>query len=149
MTRHFVAACLALVLLLSSAPVRAAIDTECLIAVRTKSGWSREHKAKVVFVTGAELSPISGMLPVDTRQLYIVILHEHGLPTVARLDHALPGVQREFTARDLARLYATHHEPSATQIAGEGANLKWRLRPRTAQGWVDDDFALFMSVLKP
>lgn len=148
MIRHLLAVCVALAALMSAAPARAAIDTDCLIAIKSKSGWSREHKAKVVFVTGVELSRVSGSLPVDVKHHYVVILHEHSLPTVARLDNPLPGVQREFTARDLARLYAINHEPMATQIAGEGMNLKWRLRGRNAKGWVDEDFAFFLSVLK-
>jgi hypothetical protein len=58
---------------------------------------------------------------------------------VARLDLAFQGVKREFSADDYLRLFLTDAPMIATQIVGEGRNLKWRIRGRTAQGWVDEE----------
>jgi hypothetical protein len=149
MIRHIVIASLLLAAALhGTAPAHAAADSECLVALKTRSGWSKEHRVKVVFVTGLELSRVASTLPIRFHQVYALIFHDSGLPTVARLDATLPGVQREFTERDLARLYALYSEPLATQIAGEGRDLKWRLRGRSGTGWADESVALQTSVSK-
>lgn len=143
MLRYLAPFCFAFAVTLTSAPpARAAFDCECLISVQTKRGWSKEHRARVVFVTGLELARISAALPVELPQVYVVILHEHGLPTVARLDALLPGVRQAFTERDLTRLYTAHSEPLATQIVGEGRNLKWRLRGTASSVAEDPKLAL-------
>lgn len=120
------AACLWAVQL--GAPAQAAFERDCVVAVKSRSGWSKEQTSTVYFMTGLELARITRVLRVEFRQIYAVIMHDNGLPTVARLDGMVPGVGREFTADDFARLFEREPEHLATQLDGEGRNLKWRLR---------------------
>ena len=118
-------------------PVQAAVERECIVSVRAASGWSEEHRRRVHFVTGLELARITRVLKVEFHQIYAIIWHGSGLPTVARFDGVLLGVGREFGDEDFRRLYGQDHERLATQLEGEGQGLSWRIRARTAEGWVD------------
>ena len=120
------AACLCSAIL--CAPAQAAFERDCVVAVQSRSGWSKAQTSTVYFMTGLELARITRVLRVEFRQIYAVIMQESGLPTVARLDGLVPGVGREFTADDFARLFERDAEHLATQLEGEGRNLKWRLR---------------------
>jgi hypothetical protein len=90
-------------------------------------------------MTGLELSRITTVLKIDFGQIYAVITDGRSLPTVTRIDTVLPGVRREFTNADFVRLFVNNFERSAIQIDGEGRALKWRLRGRTFDSWIDDD----------
>jgi hypothetical protein len=119
--------------LLAAAPLRAAVERECVVSVLTKSGWSPERRSTVHFVTGLELARVTTTLPVELRNVYAVISNGGALPTVLRLDTVLLGVGREFTPDDLARLFDLGNEHLATQFAGEGRTFRWRLRGRAAE----------------
>jgi len=145
-TRIFVGILL-FALLSASAPAHAVVERECIVALQARSGWSKAYRRTVYFMTGLELSRITSVLKIEFGQVYAVITHERGLPNVVRLDMALPGVRREFTAADFVRLFIGEHERLGTQLEGEGRNLKWRLRGRTNDAWVDDAMpALGMAI---
>ncbi len=118
-------------------PAAAAVERECIVSVRVNSGWSVEHRRRVHFVTGLELARITRVLKVEFHQHYAIIWNNDELPTVARLDGVLLGVGREFSEADFQRLFGRDEERRATQIEGEGRGLTWRIRARTAGGWVD------------
>ena len=126
----------------AGAPARAAVERECIVSVRVHNGWSVEHKRKVHFVTGLELARITRTLKVEFHQHYAVIWHGTGLPSVVRLDGALFGVGREFSDSDFLRLFEHAGERHATGLEGEGQGLTWRIRARTATGWVDPQIAV-------
>jgi hypothetical protein len=78
------------------------------------------------------------VLKIDFGHLYAVIMNGRSLPTVTRIDTVLPGVRREFTDADFVRLFVGDFARVATQIDGEGRSLKWRLRARSYDRWVDE-----------
>ncbi len=125
-----------LVLLAVTTAAPAAIDRHCLVSVQVSTGRSTEQQRRVTFATGLELSRITRVIRFDFHRNYAVIWHGSGLPTVVRIDAVVLGVGREFGATDFERLFGTADEQTATQIEGEGQNLKWRIRARTAEGWV-------------
>lgn len=135
-------------LLLGTAAAQAAVDRQCIVSVRTGSGWSIEQQRRVTFVTGLELSRIARVLHFDFHQHYAIIWHGSGLPTVVRIDPTLLGVGREFGAADFERLFAAAEEQPATQVEGEGLQLKWRIRARTPAGWVDREPAAHSTALR-
>jgi hypothetical protein len=138
MARHILhASALSLVLLLA-APAHAVVERDCVVALQAKSGWSKEHKRTVYFMTGLELARITKVLRIDFGHLYAVIMNGRSLPTVTRIDTVLPGVRREFTDADFVRLFVGDFSRVATQIDGEGRSLKWRLRARSFERWVDE-----------
>lgn len=49
------------------------------------------------------------------------------------------GVGREFSADDFQRTFEQAGERQATQLEGEGRNLKWRIKAKTPGGWVDPE----------
>ncbi len=116
------------VLMLAHAPAGAAVERECSVALQAKGGWSQDRKRRVYFMTGLELSRVTRVLKVEFRNIYAVISHGSGLPNVVRIDSVLLGVGREFNEEDFARLFEYDPERLATQLDGEGRNLKWRLR---------------------
>ena len=120
-------------LLCGSAPARAAVERECAVSLQAKSGWSPDRKRRVYFMTGLELSRITSVLKVEFRNVYAVISHGSGLPNVVRIDSVLLGVGREFTDGDFARLFEYDPRRLATQLDGEGRNLKWRLSGNTPE----------------
>ncbi len=136
MTRKLI---LVFALFIIAAPAHAVVERECLVALQAKSGWGKAQKRTVYFMTGLELSRITTVLKIDFGQLYAVISNGSSLPTVTRIDTALPGVRREFTNADFVRLFVNNHERSAIQIDGEGRSLRWQLRGRTIESWIDDD----------
>ncbi|MEQ1774618.1 MAG: hypothetical protein ABL891_12610 [Burkholderiales bacterium] len=132
MPRYLVCACaLFFSLLLAATPAHAVVERECMVALQAKSGWSAERKRTVRFMTGMELARITTTLNIELRQVYAVISHGTGLPTVARIDTVLLGVNREFTVADFVRLFEDGHARTATQIDGQGRTLTWRLRGRS------------------
>lgn len=135
-----------LMIFLAALPAQAAVERECIVSVRVNSGWSVEHRRRVHFVTGLELARITRVLKVEFHQHYAIIWNNDELPTVARLDGVLLGVGREFSEADFQRLFGRDEERSATQIEGEGQGLTWRIRARTAEGWVDARIASPESV---
>ncbi len=137
--KRFTAVILLIAMLQAAAPAHAVVERDCVVALQSKSGWSREHKRTVYFMTGLELSRITTVLRIDFGHVYAVISNGRNLPTVTRIDTVLPGVRREFTDADFVRLFVNNYERSAIQIDGEGRNLRWRLRGRTFESWVDDD----------
>lgn len=137
MTRLRLLACT--LLLFAAAPAHAVVERDCIVALQAKSGWSKEQRRTVYFMTGMELSRITTVLKIDFGQVYAVINNGRSLPTVTRIDTVLPGVRREFTETDFVRLFVNNYERPAIQIDGEGRNLKWRLRGRTFDSWIDDD----------
>ena len=140
MSRKLAITCaLILALFCAATPARAVIERDCIVAIQAKSGWSREQKTTVYFMTGLELSRITTVMRIEFHQVYAVITNGRNLPTVVRLDTVLLGVRREFTDADFVRLFASDYDRVATQIDGEGRSLKWRLRGRTAGGWIDED----------
>lgn len=149
MTRVLALVCFAIASLMHvAAPAHAVVERECLVTLQSKNGWAKEYKATVLFMTGLELSRVTTALPVEFHQIYAVISLGRGLPTVARLDLGLQGVKREFNAGDYVRLFAADGTRVATQIIGEGRNLKWRLRARTSHGWVDEDMPPLSGMVK-
>jgi hypothetical protein len=136
MTRKLLLAC---ALFIAAVPAHAVVERDCIVALQAKRGWSKEHRRTVYFMTGLELSRVTTVLKVDFGQIYAVITSDRSLPTVTRIDAVLPGVRREFTNADFVRLFVNNHERSAIQIDGEGRDLKWRLRGRTFDSWIDDD----------
>ena len=134
--------------LLGTASATAAVDRQCIVSVRVNSGWSTEQQRRVTFATGLELSRITRVLQFDFHQHYAIIWHGSGLPTVVRIDATLLGVGREFGAADFERLFGTADEQPATQVEGEGQQLKWRIRARTPAGWVDRDTAPRSTALR-
>lgn len=138
----------AALLLLGAAGTQAAVDRQCIVSVRAASGWSTEQQRRVTFVTGLELSRITRVLHFDFHQHYAIIWHGSGLPTVVRIDATLLGVGREFGAADFERLFGAVEEQPATQVEGEGLQLKWRIRARTPAGWVDRDTAPRSTALR-
>lgn len=144
---RFSAAVLLLVLLSAAAPAHAVVERDCYVAIQAKSGWSKEHKSTVYFMTGLELARITRVMKVDFGQIYAVISNGRSLPTVTRINAVLPGVRREFTDADFVRLFVNHFERQAIQIDGEGLNLKWRLRGRTFDSWVDEDMPSINQLL--
>ncbi|HTD90489.1 MAG TPA: hypothetical protein VK663_07490 [Burkholderiales bacterium] len=147
MLRNFVLACVLFPALLSAAaPAHAVVERDCIVALEAKSGWSKDRKSTVYFMTGLELARITRVLPIEFHQVYAVISYDSGLPTVTRLDAVLLGVGREFTDADFVRLFANDYERAATQLHGEGRDLKWRLRARTPYRWVDAGMPLLSGV---
>jgi hypothetical protein len=138
MARHILHACALCLVLLIAAPAHAVVERDCVVALQAKSGWSKERKRTVYFMTGLELSRITKVLRIDFGQLYAVIMNGRSLPTVTRIDTVLPGVRREFTDADFVRLFVGEFARVATQIDGEGRSLKWRLRARSFDRWVDE-----------
>jgi hypothetical protein len=136
MIRLFLLAC---ALLCAAPSAHAVVERDCIVALKAKSGWSREHRRTVYFMTGLELSRITTTLKIDFGHVYAVINNGRSLPAVTRIDAVLPGVRREFTEADFVRLFVNNYERPAIQIDGEGRNLKWRLRGRTFDSWIDDD----------
>jgi hypothetical protein len=118
-------------LLLDAAPAHAVVERECMVALQAKAGWSVDRKRTVRFMTGMELARITTTLNIELRQVYAVISHGTGLPTVARIDTVLLGVGSEFTVADFVRLFEDGQPRTATQIDGEGRALTWRLRGRS------------------
>lgn len=145
---RWIAAALTLGLLATAAPAQAVVERDCIVSINTRSGWSIENKRRVHFMTGLELSRITTVLKIEFHAVYVVIWHGSGLPTVARLDALLLGVGREFTAEDFLRLYEYEGERLATQLEGEGKDLKWRLRARTPGGWVDAGMPAWSGLMK-
>lgn len=137
--KRFSTIILSLALLHVAAPAQAVVERDCIVTLQAKNGWSREHRRTVYFMTGLELSRITTVLKIDFGQIYAVIANGQNLPTVTRIDTVLPGVRREFTEADFVRLFVNNYERRAIQIDGEGRNLKWRLRGRTFDSWIDDD----------
>lgn len=133
------AALLLMALLQVTAPAQAVVERECFVALQSRSGWSKEQRRTVYFMTGLELSRITTVMKIDFGQLYAVINNGRSLPTVTRIDAVLPGVRREFTDADFVRLFVNNYERAAVQIDGEGRDLRWRLRGRTFDSWIDDD----------
>jgi hypothetical protein len=123
----------------AATPAQAVVERDCFVALQAKSGWSKEHKRTVYFMTGLELSRITTVLRIDFGQVYAVINNGRNLPTVTRIDAVLPGVRREFTDADFVRLFVNNYERRAIQIDGEGRDLRWRLRGRTYDSWIDED----------
>jgi hypothetical protein len=144
MTRTLILAC---ALFFVAAPAHAVVERECLVALQAKSGWGKAQKRTVYFMTGLELSRITTVLKIDFGQNYAVITNGRSLPTVTRIDTVLPGVRREFTDADFVRLFVNHHERSAVQIDGEGRNLRWQLRGRTIESWIDDDMPSMSQII--
>ncbi len=130
---------LAFILVFTAVPARAVVDRECIVAIQAKSGWSKEQRRTVHFMTGLELARITTVMKIDFGQIYAVIDNGRNLPTVTRINTVLPGVRREFTNADFVRLFVNSFERPATQIDGMGRDLKWRLRARTFDSWIDDD----------
>jgi len=130
---------LACILLVTAVPAHAVVERDCLMAIHAKSGWSKEQRRTVYFMTGLELSRITTVMRIDFGQIYAVINNGRNLPTVTRVDTVLPGVRREFTDADFVRLFVNNYDRPAIQIDGEGRDLKWRLRARTFDSWIDDD----------
>ncbi|MBX3649862.1 MAG: hypothetical protein KF771_00645 [Burkholderiales bacterium] len=126
-----------LLLLATATAAPAAIDRQCLVSVQVSNGRSIEQQRRVTFATGLELSRITRVMHFDFHRHYAVIWHGRGLPTVVRIDAVILGVGREFSAADFERLFGTTDEQPATQIEGEGQSLQWRIRARTAGGWID------------
>jgi hypothetical protein len=135
-------------LLFTTMPAHAVVERDCIVALQAKRGWSKEHKRTVYFMTGLELSRMTTVLKIDFGQIYAVISNGRSLPTVTRIDSVLPGVRREFTDADFVRLFVNNHERAAIQIDGEGRNLKWRLRGRTFDSWVDDDMPAMANIAR-
>lgn len=136
MTRKLLLAC---AFLLAAVPAHAVVERDCIVTLQAKRGWSKEHRRTVYFMTGLELSRITTVLKIDFGQVYAVINNGRSLPVVTRVDAVLPGVRREFTDADFVRLFVNNYERPAIQIDGEGRDLKWRLRGRTFDSWIDDD----------
>jgi hypothetical protein len=136
MTRELL---LAGALFIAAIPAHAVVERDCIVQLESKRGWSKEHKRTVYFMTGLELSRITTVLKIDFGHVYAVITNGRSLPTVTRIDTVLPGVRREFTDADFVRLFVNNYERPAIQVDGEGRNLKWRLRGRTFDSWIDDD----------
>jgi len=120
-------------------PAHAVVERECIVAIQAKSGWSKEQRRTVHFMTGLELARVTTVLRIDFGQIYAVIDNGRNLPTVTRINTVLPGVRREFTDADFVRLFVNNFERPAIQIDGLGRDLVWRLRARTFDGWIDDD----------
>jgi hypothetical protein len=139
---------LACVLLFAATSAHAVVERDCIVALEAKRGWSKEYKRTVYFMTGLELSRITTVLKIDFGHVYAVITNGRSLPTVTRIDSVLPGVRREFTHADFVRLFVNNHERAAIQIDGEGRNLKWRLRGRTFDSWVDDDMPAMANIAR-
>jgi hypothetical protein len=118
-------------LLFDAAPAHAVVERECMVALQAKGGWSVGRKRTVRFMTGVELARITTKLNIELRQVYAVISHGTGLPTVARIDTVLLGVGQEFKVADFVQLFEEGHARTATQIDGEGRDLTWRLRGRS------------------
>lgn len=131
--------------LLGAAGAQAAVDRICIVSVKVSNGWSTEQPRRVTFVTGLELSRITRVLRFDFHQQYALIWHGSGLPTVVRVDALVLGIGQEFGSADFLRVFEHAGEQLATQVEGEGQNLKWRIRARTSSGWVDPDMALIYS----
>lgn len=123
-------------LLTAATAAPAAVNRQCLVSVEVSNGRSAEQQRRVTFATGLELSRITRVMRFDFHRNYAVIWHGSGLPTVLRIDAVVLGVGREFGTADFERLFGTTGEQPATQIEGEGQSLKWRIRARTAEGWV-------------
>lgn len=129
--------------LFTAGAAQAAVERLCVVSVNVSNGWSPERKNKIVFVTGLELSRIRKSLKTapsfqfDFHENYALIWQGNGLPIVARIDEVVLGVRQQFTADDFQRFFEHHSERQATQIEGEGRGLKWRIKGRTAVGWVD------------
>lgn len=115
----------------------AAVERECLVTIQLRSGWATEQRKRVVFVSGFELTRMISVLKAEFHNNYALIFHGSGLPTVVRLDIQLIGVGREFIDADFLRLFEHINDQFATQIEGEGRELKWRLRARSGDAWVD------------
>jgi hypothetical protein len=130
---------LSLTLLHTALPAHAVVERDCVVALQAKRGWSQEHKRTVYFMTGLELSRITTVLKIDFGHVYAVITNGRSLPVVTRIDTVLPGVRREFTDADFVRLFVNNYERPAIQIDGEGRDLRWRLRGRTFDSWIDED----------
>jgi len=130
-----------LLLLAFATAASAAIDRQCLVSVQVSSGRTTEQQRRVTFATGLELSRITRVMRFDFHQHYAVIWHGSGLPTVVRIDAVILGVGREFGATDFERLFGTTDVQPATQVEGEGQSLQWRIRARTALGWIDPALA--------
>jgi len=130
-----------LLLLAAATAAPAAIDRQCLVSVQVSSGRSVEQQRRVTFATGLELSRITQVMRFDFHRHYAVIWHGSGLPTVVRIEAVILGVGREFAAADFERLFGTADVQAATQIEGEGQSLQWRIRARTALGWIDPALA--------
>jgi len=135
---RWIAAILAL-LVLTGTDAKAAVDRTCLVSLYVNEGWSPERKRKITFVTGLELIRIKLSSKYDLREHYALIWLESGLPIVARIDVTIIGVDREFSADDFQRTFEQAGERQATQLEGEGRNLKWRIKAKTPGGWVDPE----------
>lgn len=125
------------VLLLTGTAAEAAIERFCLVSLNVSNGWSPERKRKIAFVTGLELSLIAKSSKFDLRENYALIWHETGLPIIVKIDTVVVGVGQTFTADDFQRTFEQTGERRATQVEGEGQGLKWRIKAKTSEGWID------------
>lgn len=108
-----------------------------MVSIQLRSGWTAEQRRRVTFVTGFELARMVTVLKVEFRSNYALIPQSGGLPVVVRMDTPLVGPGRAFSGADFLRLFEHFSEQSATQIEGEGRELKWKLRARSGGDWVD------------
>lgn len=125
------------VLLLSATAAEAAVERFCLVSLNVINGWSPERKLKITFVTGLELSRAAKSLRFGFRENYALIWPGTGLPIIVKIDAIIIGVGQTFTANDFQEIFGPTGERQATQLEGEGRGLKWRIKARTSEGWVD------------